>query len=222
MNIRILTLITLLSTISISNSFAGGVGGFGIKGGLNASTISIKGESFSDQKKKFRFGAIAGLSYEIATEKSFALDIELQYSLIGNNLKYSVGGKDGSFKTYFHNVNLPISAKFYIGDVFNVYAGGFVGFAVGGHLKNTFDGNLLTDTNLFSKSLQDADDNDMFNRINAGLLFGFEAISKKGIGAGFRFTQGLTSINNTKHAVIADRSVSSEVAVYTVFRIGKK
>jgi hypothetical protein len=225
MKTRILTSILLIVGLSIFNSHAGGAGGFGIKAGLNASTIALENESASEQKKKFRYGAMGGFSYEIATPKFFAVDIELLYSLIGNNLKYENPLGEGRITTYFHYVNLPVLAKFYIGDIFNLYAGGFVGVAAGGKFKNEFNPIIGAKTevkeDLFDKKLRDADDNDLFNRVNAGLLFGLEVVSRKGNGAGLRLTQGLTSVNNTNHALSPEKSRTSEISIYTVLRLGK-
>lgn len=225
MKTRILTSFILIVGLSIFNSHAGGAGGFGLKAGLNASTIALEDESASEQKKKFRYGAMGGFSYEIATPKFFAADIELLYSLVGNNYKFENEFGEGRITTYFHYINLPISAKFYIGDIFNLYAGGFVGAAVGGQFRSEFNPifgpDQLVKENLFDKKLRDGDDNDLFNRVNAGVLFGLEVVSRKGNGAGLRFTQGLTSVNNTNHALSPEKSRTSEISIYTVLRLGK-
>lgn len=215
----------LIALFTLKFAQAGGAGGFGMKGGINASTIALENESASDQKDKYRLGIMGGFSYEIATPKFFAVDIELLYSLVGNNLKYEIPAGKGRWETYFHYVNVPVSTKFYIGSIFNLYVGGFAGFAAGGQFRNVFDPNIgtrtVTEENLFSKDLQDVDGEDLFNRLNAGVLGGFELVSKKGHGAGFRFTQGLTSVNNTDHVLVPKKSRTTEVGVYGIVRLGK-
>ncbi len=232
--VHILTLIILLSS---SNLFAGGKGGFGLKGGMAISTIGVGDESIADQKNRFRYGGTAGFSFEKATEKSFAFDLEVLYDLRGTKTESTFGVLGRSeLQTYFHYLSVPISLKFYIKDVFNFHFGGYGAYAMGGKLNFKIYNSVgvvvaENEDNLFDERLEDLEGDSFFKRFDAGVHFGVEFVSKKGIGVGGRLSKGLVDITNDDFDISfsgtpvlsgGENAHTTEISVYAIFRFGKK
>ena len=117
-----------------------------------------------------------------------------------------------------------MSMKFYIGDVFNIHFGGYVGVAVAGTRNLVGDGLITTETklDLFSEDLQDFDGDDYLNRLDGGVHFGVEFVGTKGFGVGSRAYVGLADITNDKHDFLGSgKARTSEVSVYAIIRIGR-
>lgn len=212
----------LLSFIGFqSQSFAGGAGGFGIKGGLAISTIGTANEDFSAARNRFRLGGTGGFSYEVATPGTFAFEVDVLYDLRGTKQEFNNGLGEGTVKDYVHYVNVPLSMKFYIGDVFNVHFGGYAGVAVAGARKikgeDLFNNPIDQKSTLFT---EDPQGDKYLNRLDGGLHFGAEFVSTKGMGVGSRAYIGLADITNDKHLLGGGNARTAEVSVYAIFRIG--
>lgn len=221
----ILTIAVLVGMVGFqSSAMAGGAGGFGIKGGLAISTIGTGDEDFSSAKNRFRLGGTGGFSYELATEGTFAFEVDLLYDLRGQKQEFDNFLGEGTVKDYLHYLNLPLSMKFYIGDVFNLHFGGYVGAAIAG-TRNIDGEDLLgntieTKTDLFSADQQDAQGDDYLNRIDGGIHFGAEFVSTSGFGVGSRAYIGLADITNDAHQFGNGAARTAEVSVYAIIRIG--
>jgi hypothetical protein len=211
-------------------AYAGGDGGIGIKGGLAISTLGNEDESFKDARARFRLGGTGGLSYEFATDGTFAFDVEMLYDLRGAKQKFSDSGSEVVIKDYLHYINFPMSLKFYIGDVFNIHFGGYVGVAVAG--KRKYEGTINiggttftsdSEHDLFNDVLTDLDPqgDEYLKRFDGGILVGLEFIGEKGIGVGTRGYVGLADITNDDHFLGNKRSSTGEISVYAIFRIGR-
>lgn len=217
--ILILT-ITLLSVAGYQESYAGGMGGLGLRGGLAISTIGNQDEDFSTARNRFRLGGTAGVGYEIATDGTFAFEIETLYSLRGQRQKFEVLNNEVVVKDYLHYLYFPASFKFYIGDIFNIHFGGYAGVALAGKRKIDGAGVLDGEGSLFGENIQDAQGDELFNRLDGGIFVGTEFIGEKGIGVGARGYMGLADITNDKHLLGDGTARTGEISVYMLFRFG--
>lgn len=217
-------LLAIAFVFSSFTVFAGGKGGFGVKGGLAISTIGLETESAGNQKNRMRLGGTGGISYEVATEKSFAFDVEAIYDLRGTKEEKNGGI---TYKNYVHYLSMPLSFKFYIGDVFNVNFGGYAGYAIGGKIKGEADSPLGEaalklflgeDMQIPYKDLDDSQGDEYLNKLDAGIHAGLEFVSKKGIGVGGRFSKGLVDITNDDHVLGGNNSLTTELSIYGIFR----
>ncbi|MCP4123372.1 MAG: PorT family protein [Bacteroidetes bacterium] len=221
----ITAMMIVLSCIVTDRAYAGGIGGPGIKAGMNITTLGNQDEDFSNARARFRLGGTGGFSYEWATPGTFAFDVEAMYSLRGARHKFENGGVELVAKDYLHYINFPMSLKFYIGDVFNVHFGGYVGVAVAG--KRKIEGEIDIggihfdeDVNMFSEDMQDFRGNDYMNRLDGGVHAGAEFVGEKGIGVGARASIGLADITNDDHILGDERASTAEISIYAIFRIG--
>lgn len=228
-NLRIILTagIALLALTLTTPAMAGGAGGIGLKGGLAISTLGNDSEDFSDARARFRLGGTGGLSYEFATPGTFAFDMEFLYDLRGAKNEFESGGAEVIAKDYLHYVNFPMALKFYIGDVFNIHFGGYVGVAVAGKRKiegtlglGPIEYNDGDEINLFGEDIQDAQGDDYMKRLDGGLLAGIEFVSTKGMGVGSRAYLGLADITNDDHVLGTERAMTAEISIYAIFRLG--
>lgn len=209
---------------------AGGLGGPGFKGGLTIATLGNDDDGFGDSRARFRLGGTGGFSYEAATDGTFAFDMEFLYDLRGT--RYRLEGVNGEVvaSDLLHYINFPMSFKFYIGDVFNIHFGGYVGVAVAGKRKLsgtveiggvTFSGK--TEHDLFDNTLADLDPegDPYYNRFDGGIHLGLEFIGHKGFGVGARGSLGLADITNDDHILGSDRVGTGEISIYAIIRFGK-
>ncbi len=105
-----------------------------------------------------------------------------------------------------HSVVLPVLLKFYLGKrkIFNINAGGFASYSF--YTQFTARGrNKLSDAAINNKSgnltanshnPKDASGNRLIRPYDAGIVAGFEFVSKIGFGAGARVTQGFIDFTN--------------------------
>jgi hypothetical protein len=71
--------------------------------------------------------------------------------------------------------------------------------------------------NLFTK---DPQGDSYLNRLDAGVHFGAEFVSTKGMGVGSRAYIGLADITNDKHLLGGGNARTAEISVYAIFRLG--
>ncbi|UUF14633.1 MULTISPECIES: porin family protein [Flavobacterium] len=94
---------------------------FGVKGGLNISTIGNADRA--DALIGFQLGGFA----EINIWKKLFIQPELLYSTQGAKIDYGIGN---DFTVNLDYLNVPVLAKYYITDAFTVEAGPQIGFLV--------------------------------------------------------------------------------------------
>ena len=203
---------------------AGGEGGLGIKGGINLTSVGLDNDNAEDLSSNMRVAGTAGFGYEAATDGFFAFEIEMLYAMVGTKQEATFAGNRLKNKNSLHYLRLPASFKFYIGDNFNVHAGGFIGFALGGKSRfTTFnsDGSLIGDETV-RLSGKDPQGDRYLSRYDGGALVGVEFVSDKGIGVGARLTQGFVDITNDDFQNILvsgkGRALTTDIAIYATFR----
>lgn len=129
-------LFVLFGTISAQTTF-------GVKGGYTLSNSKLEDLKFNSRS----FFYIGGLIEHRLNDK-FALQGELSYTQIGGNLNQDaveIVGSElvsiGNYKTELlsNQIQLPISAKYYIVPNFNLSVGFNIGFNISSQYKNGID-----------------------------------------------------------------------------------
>lgn len=163
---------------------------FGAKAGLNLSNFAGDAEGTST-KVGFQVGAFA----EIKISYKFAVQPELLFSAQGAKAEESFSGPGYSFSSEDTQknsyINIPVMAKFYATEKLYIEAGPQIGFLMSANADfeetETFGGQTET----FSGSI---DNKEAFNSTDFGLNFGFGFNFTENIGAGVRYTSGLSNI----------------------------
>ena len=142
---------------------------FGIKGGLNASTLSIEGSNSS--KVKSLFGANGGFFASIPASKNFFVQPELAFSMEGARFENAAGG---TTEQRINLINLPIMFKYVTNSGFFVEAGPQVGLIISAKQKT---GSVETN---FEDNINSAN-------LAAGGGVGFKLGEALGVGARYMF-----------------------------------
>ena len=187
-------------------------GGFGIKGGVGFSTISFgnpseSGLELKNSNNSWKLGGLLGVSYEARMGKMFALDIEALLANKGVKRTESVPNAliDANYelKTNLYTVDIPISAKFYFGDNFNVYLGPYFSYILGANVKSSgsINGNSQSKetNNWYGDDYKDANGNTPLKRFDVGANLGLEFVTNGGFGVGARFQKGFVDLTNNDY-----------------------
>lgn len=169
---------------------------FGIKGGMNVSSLSKDG-GLDDQSSKIGFNG--GVFLNAPISEQFSIQPEVLYNNLGSKVtltKTSVGNNSYSaeYARHLDYIAVPVMAQFYAAPNFYIEAGPQFSFLVDAKdkYKNTKNG-----------STQDAQsyslNKDNFNTFDFGLGLGLGYNFTPQLGINARYTAGLTDIykNNT-------------------------
>lgn len=175
---------------------------FGVKGGMNVSSLS-KDEGLDDQKSKIGFNA--GVFANIPVAESFSVQPEVLYSQYGAKADYTLLGTKYSSSTKLDYIAVPVMFQYNLIPNLYLEAGPEFGFLVSAKnkIKNENNGDSSTSDNY-------KDDLKTFN-------FGI------GIGAGYYFTPnfGLTARYVAGLTDVAkDRPNGSDAVKNNVFQVG--
>lgn len=207
MIVTALTIVTMLTTMT--SKAQDNNSGFGIKGGIGLTSILMGDDNtYNDVRNKMKVGGFAALSYEKRFSDVFALDVEAGYANKGVRTSGIVPltSEKLIFKVNTHQIEVPVSMKFYIGDNFNINFGPYVSFIAAARAKlihENANGDVVDEikgVNMMSKDYEDANGNHLYNRFDLGANLGLEFISNKGIGVGARFNQGFMDLINNDYA----------------------
>lgn len=151
--------------------------GFGIKGGLNYSTVSKgKFEEGPDPRTSFHLGFLGEIPL---VPKVLSLQPEVVYSRQGfeTNVKPLIGS---SYKVTYQidYLNVPILAKLYLGKIFSIEVGPQFGFKVSEKTESSNSSSLENEVESFDTA------------IAAGVSFNFS----EGAFISGRFTQSLNEV----------------------------
>ena len=148
---------------------------FGIKGGMNVSSLS-EDASLSDQKSKIGFNA--GLFMNAPLAANFSIQPEIIYTQMGDKADATILGTNYSGSRNLDYVSLPVMFQYNATPSFYLEAGPEFGLLVSAKnkLKNETTGDLIATSDDYKDDL---------NNFNFGL----------GLGAGYYFTPnvGLTA-----------------------------
>ncbi len=147
---------------------------FGLKAGLNISSLHYETSKGYDSRASFYIGALA----HIHASKNFAIQPELMFS--GQGAKTTVSGSD--YKTNLGYINLPVLVQYMTGGGFRLETGPQIGVLVSAKAKT--DG-----------SNNDVDIKDNFKTTDCSWVFGVGYITTSGLGFDARYNLGLSHIN---------------------------
>ena len=143
---------------------------FGGKAGLNIATLTGDDTEGVDNRISFHIGGVV----EIPVSEVFSVQPELLYS--------DQGAEVDDIKIKFGYLNLPVLAKFYVTEGFDVVAGPQLGFLVSAEGEQ--DGISV-------------DIDDFFKSIDFGIGIGAGYELENGINFGARYNIGITDLNDT-------------------------
>lgn len=159
---------------------------FGVKGGINLSTLTGDVENASS-KVGFQVGGFA----EIKLSDKFSVQPELLYSLQGVKFKDSeIGFATTETTDNLSYLNIPVMAKYYVAEKFSLEAGPQIGFLLSA--KSDFSG--FDGDEDFSG---DIDTKDFYKSIDFGVNFGAGYDFTENLSAGLRYNLGLSNIAET-------------------------
>ena len=147
---------------------------FGAKAGVNFSDITGDDVDSFKGLTSFHVGAVA----EFPISDSFSVQPELLYSAQGSD--YEEDSFSGSVKADY--LNIPVMAKFYVGEGFSVEAGPQVGFLMSA--KDEYDDG-------------DEDIKDFLKGTDFGVNLGVGYTLDSGLNFGARYNLGLSNVNDS-------------------------
>jgi len=162
---------------------------FGVKGGMNVSSISKDG-GLSDTKSKIGFNAGVFMNAPISEE--FSIQPEVIYNDLGSKVKYTLNGANNNveYSTNLGYIAVPVMFQYNATPAFYVEAGPEFGFLVNAKSK------IKSGDSSASYDL----DTDNFNTFNAGLGLGAGYYFTPNLGLTARYTAGLTKIGKDNTA----------------------
>ena len=155
---------------------------FGLKGGMNVSSISADG--WDDSKAKIGF--YGGLFMNAPLAENFSIQPEVLYNNLGSKTETTVAGTKYSSTLNLDYIAVPVMFQYNATPQFYLEAGPVFGFLVNSSAKTTAGNNSNT-TNI---------DTDYFNKFNMGIGLGagFNITNKLGINA--RYVAGLNDVTD--------------------------
>ncbi len=177
---------------------------FGIKGGMNVSSLS-KDSSSSDQKSKIGFNA--GVFADVPLSDKFTLQPELLYTQYGAkaNLYYNNYEQRYSSSVHLDYIALPVMFQYNATPKFYLEAGPEFGLNVRAKnkIKNEITGQTLAEVNNYSD----------IKKFNLGIGLGAGYYFTPNVGITARYVAGLTDIAK-------DRPSGSSSTKNNVFQVG--
>lgn len=169
----ILGLSILVSSLAFSQQF-------GLKGGLNVSTISSEG--YDDTKAKVGF--YGGAFVNIPASESFSIQPEVIYNNLGSEMKGKISGNSYSQKFNLNYLSVPVMFQYKATPQFYLEAGPEFGFLLSAKSKTTWNNSSFT-------SEIDKKDINSFN-FGVGLGAGFDITKRIGVNA--RYVAGFSDV----------------------------
>ena len=184
---------------------------FGIKGGMNVSSLS-KDASLSDQKSKIGFNAGVFMNAPLAA--NFSIQPELLYTQYGAKGNYTapvvttsgVVNQEFSSSTHFDYIALPVMFQYNATPAFYLEAGPEFGLSVSAKdkVKNETTGETLAESDNYK---------DNINGFNLGLGIGAGYYFTPNVGLTARYVAGLTD-------VAKNRPSGSDAVRNNTFQVG--
>ena len=149
---------------------------FGIKGGMNVSSISDDG--YDDTKSKV--GYYGGVFVNIPASESFSIQPEIIYNNLGSEVKTNLYSR----KLNLNYITVPVMFQFKATPQFYLEAGPEFGFLVSADSKTTWNNSTST------AEL----DKDNFNNFNMGIGLGAGFDITKNVGINARYVAGFSDV----------------------------
>jgi hypothetical protein len=180
---------------------------FGIKGGLNLTSLYVDNVSSEHMKAGFK----AGIFAKLPVTRGFSIQPELLYSVKGAKEDYNnlVEGS-GEYQFNLGYVELPLLAVVNLARNFNLHAGGYAAYLVSANVKDVNnDGSVNGATDLNA---------DNFKRWDFGLVGGL-GFDIENFTLGARYNYGLTNIGKSGNLSgdLTQNSKNAGVSIYVGF-----
>jgi hypothetical protein len=165
---------------------------FGIKGGLNYSTLAPNLDAVDEENG--RIGLHGGLFARIPLGGMLAIQPEVLFSSRGSNISFDPV-TDINFETdevarfNLNYVDVPVMLNVIFGPI-NIQAGPYAGYLLGANIRNLSYLDALNPETVASFDVND------FNRIDYGVAVG-ASVNLWSLHIGARYNQGLREIGNT-------------------------
>ena len=127
---KIILMVVMAFTFGFVNAQEKADMAFGVKGGLNISTIT--NADVDGVNSKSLIGFHAGFFGEFMISNKFAIQPEVLYSAQGTELEFE--GISGDLKLDY--ITIPVMAKYYVADAFSLELGPQIGFLVSAKAKS--------------------------------------------------------------------------------------
>ena len=151
---------------------------FGVKGGINVSSLHFADDNISaDSKVGFHIGALA----HIHASNLWAIQPEVIYSLEG--AKQTLIGSNNKATTNLSYLNVPILLQYFVHNGFRLEGGPQIGFLIKGKTK-------VGDVSV---------DNKTFKSTAFSIPLGVGYLTATGVGFDARYVFGLSDINDTEN-----------------------
>lgn len=180
-----ISIVLLVAGIFLASEIVAQNSGFGAKGGLSFSNMTVEGNN--DQNLKFGFHA--GIFNKFSISENFAVQPELLYSVKGfkNNFDDNVFA-DGEAKFNLNYIDVPVKLVYNLAPDFDFHFGPYVGFLAGANVETNAE--VL---DYFNVNSQDELDRDNFNALDIGLTAGM-GFTLDPVILGFNYNVGLTKV----------------------------
>jgi len=194
---------TTTTTTTSSNMSSDSAVRFGVKAGMNVSSVSKDG-ALDDQGSKIGFNA--GVFANIPVGSMFSVQPEVLYSQYGDKYDQVILGKRISSARHLDYITVPVMLQYNIIPNLYVEAGPEFGFLVSAKnkLKNESDNDVIN---------QSGDYKDGLNGFNFGIGLGAGYYFTDNIGVTARYVAGITDIAK-------DRPNGSDATRNNVFQVG--
>ncbi|MFW6259391.1 MAG: porin family protein [Tangfeifania sp.] len=180
---KFLFLFLIFTSVSIYTF--GQSSGFGLKGGLNLSNMTVEGNDDSNLKAGFHLGVFN----KIGITESFSIQPELLYSAKGFKYNYDNSAiADGETKFNLNYIDLPVKLVFNLSRDFEFQLGPYFSYLAGANVDT--DAQVLEFFNIDST---DELDRENFNAFEAGLTGGL-GFTIDPLVFGFNYNLGLTQV----------------------------
>lgn len=179
---------------------------FGIKGGMNVSSIS-KDVNLSDTKSKIGFNAGAFVNVPIA--EGFSIQPEVLYNDLGS--KTEVLGTKTEYSTNLGYVSVPVMVQYNVTPELYLEAGPEFSFLVNSNNKLKSDIGLLNNRTFDLKK-------DNLNTFNFGVGIGAGYYFTPNVGITARYTAGVTNIGKEKSLLSESKNNVFQVGLAYKFK----
>ncbi len=176
---------------------------FGVKAGMNVSSLSDDG-SLEDQGSKIGFNA--GVFANIPVGSMFSVQPEVLYSQYGDKYDQVIAGNRYSYANHLDYITVPVMLQYNLIPNLYVEAGPEFGFMVSAKnkAKNETNNDIISESGNYK---------DNFNTFNFGLGLGAGYYFTDNIGITARYVAGLTDIAK-------NRPDNSNAIRNNVFQVG--
>jgi len=167
---------------------------FGVKGGLNLSSLNSSDGSTSDMLLGFNLGVFN----KLPVTSFLAIQPEFYVTTKGSQVTYNNLFVDGTAKFNLTYLEIPVLCVVNVTKLLNVQFGPYAAYMIDGKVTNVGNVNLFN----FEQNINVND----YNRIDAGVVLG-AGLEVGKITMGARYNLGMTKVGKTKTLLGSDYTV---------------